>query len=98
MWVERCADVPVPSCVCRCPVAGANAVDVVASDIPCLHATPLQPLPLPTPQNFSCNGAVVKNKELGKVIQLQGDQRQVVFNFMKKCKICEEDRMVVHGF
>ena len=49
-------------------------------------------------QNFSCNGAVVKNKELGKVIQLQGDQRQKVFTFMKKCKICEEERMVVHGF
>mmetsp|Transcript_9318 Transcript_9318/g.19295 ORF Transcript_9318/g.19295 Transcript_9318/m.19295 type:complete len:121 (+) Transcript_9318:102-464(+) len=49
-------------------------------------------------KNFSCNGAVVKNKELGKVIQLQGDQRQKVFTFMKKCKICEEERMVVHGF
>lgn len=55
-------------------------------------------MPPPLRQNFSCNGAVVKNKELGKVIQLQGDQRQNVFQFMKKCKICEEERMVVHGF
>jgi translation initiation factor 1 len=33
-------------------------------------------------QDFACNGTVVKSEELGEVIQLQGDQRNKVFEFL----------------
>ncbi|KAL6999290.1 hypothetical protein U1Q18_000452, partial [Sarracenia purpurea var. burkii] len=33
-------------------------------------------------KEFCCNGTVVQDKELGKVIQLQGDQRKNVSNFL----------------
>jgi len=35
-------------------------------------------------QDFACNGTVVKSEELGEVIQLQGDQRNKVFEFLSK--------------
>ncbi|XP_057460875.1 protein translation factor SUI1 homolog isoform X2 [Actinidia eriantha] len=35
-------------------------------------------------REFCCNGTVVQDKELGKVIQLQGDQRKNVSNFLVK--------------
>lgn len=47
---------------------------------------------------FSCNGAVVVDKEVGEVIQLQGDQRVNVKNFLVEQEICEESRIQVHGF
>ncbi|KAG5551071.1 hypothetical protein RHGRI_009483 [Rhododendron griersonianum] len=44
-------------------------------------------------KEFCCNGTVVLDKELGKVIQLQGDQRKNVSNFLVQIKFgwdCEE--------
>ena len=35
---------------------------------------------------FCCNGSVVEDQELGKVIQLQGDQRKNVSDFMIKVR------------
>lgn len=49
-------------------------------------------------KNFSCNGAVVVDAEVGEVIQLQGDQRTNVKEFMVDNEICSGDRIVVHGF
>lgn len=40
-------------------------------------------------KEFCCNGTVVQDKELGKVIQLQGDQRKNVSNFLVQV-ICGE--------
>ena len=34
------------------------------------------------PQLFSCNGTIVEDEELGKVIQLQGDQRKKAADFL----------------
>ena len=50
-------------------------------------------------KNFSCNGAVVKDKDTkNEIIQLQGDQRENAKKFMVESDICTEDRIVVHGF
>ncbi|KAD5507655.1 hypothetical protein E3N88_15358 [Mikania micrantha] len=38
-------------------------------------------------KEFCCNGTVVQDKELGKVIQLQGDQRKNVSTFLAKIGI-----------
>lgn len=49
-------------------------------------------------KNFSCNGAVQKDEESGEVIQLSGDQRTNVNDFLKQQEICHGDQIVLHGF
>ncbi|CAN8072496.1 unnamed protein product [Agarophyton chilense] len=46
---------------------------------------------------FCCNGCVVDNAELGKVIQLQGDQREKVKGFLSDEKIASKSMIKVHG-
>jgi len=49
-------------------------------------------------KNFSCNGAVQKDEEAGEVIQLSGDQRTKVMEFLKDQEICQGNDIVLHGF
>ncbi|KAK6946915.1 SUI1 domain [Dillenia turbinata] len=49
-------------------------------------------------KTFCCNGNVVEDKELGKVIQLQGDQRKNVSNFLIQTGIVKKDHIKIHGF
>lgn len=49
-------------------------------------------------KNFSCNGALVKDDELGEIIQLSGDQRTNVREFLVDQEICTEGQIVLHGF
>jgi len=49
-------------------------------------------------KNFSCNGAIVKDEELGEIIQLSGDQRTNVKNFLVDQEICLDSQIVLHGF
>ncbi|KAI8552816.1 hypothetical protein RHMOL_Rhmol06G0297600 [Rhododendron molle] len=49
-------------------------------------------------KEFCCNGTVVQDKELGKVIQLQGDQRKKVSNFLVQAGIAKKDQIKIHGF
>ncbi|CAF0785064.1 unnamed protein product [Adineta steineri] len=49
-------------------------------------------------KQFACNGTVVEHQEYGEVIQLQGDQRTNVSQFLKKIGICQDDQVKVHGF
>ena len=49
-------------------------------------------------KNLQCNGAVVKDKEYGDIIQLQGDHRAVVQEFLVDQEIITKDQLVVHGF
>ncbi len=49
-------------------------------------------------KNFSCNGAVQKDEEDKEVIQLQGDQRTNVKDFLVDQEICTPDVIVLHGF
>eukprot|EP00522_Entomoneis_paludosa_P007107 CAMPEP_0172447668 /NCGR_PEP_ID=MMETSP1065-20121228/6934_1 /TAXON_ID=265537 /ORGANISM="Amphiprora paludosa, Strain CCMP125" /LENGTH=111 /DNA_ID=CAMNT_0013199031 /DNA_START=78 /DNA_END=413 /DNA_ORIENTATION=- len=49
-------------------------------------------------KNFSCNGAVQKDEEVGEVIQLSGDQRTNVKDFLVDQEICHGESVVLHGF
>lgn len=49
-------------------------------------------------KSFTCNGAIVNDEEHGKVIQLQGDQRENVRDFLVSEEIIGKDDIVVHGF
>ena len=48
-------------------------------------------------KTFSCNGTVVEDSEHGCVIQLQGDQRELVVQFLKEQAICTGDEIRMHG-
>uniref|UniRef100_A0A6N2MTF7 SUI1 domain-containing protein n=1 Tax=Salix viminalis TaxID=40686 RepID=A0A6N2MTF7_SALVM len=47
-------------------------------------------------KDFCCNGNVVQDKELGKVIQLQGDQRKNVQNFLVNQNLLKKDQIKIH--
>eukprot|EP00158_Paraphelidium_tribonemae_P004033 Partr_v1_DN26529_c2_g1_i1_m4045 putative translation INITIATION FACTOR len=47
---------------------------------------------------FACNGTIVDDEELGEVIQLQGDHRTKVLQFLIEEKIAAKDEIKVHGF
>lgn len=49
-------------------------------------------------KNFSCNGAVQKDEDDSEVIQLSGDQRTNVKEFLVDQEICHSDAIVLHGF
>ena len=49
-------------------------------------------------KTFQCNGAVVSDKEHGNVIQLQGDHRQGLVDFLVNEEIIEKDLIIMHGF
>uniref|UniRef100_A0A1J3D629 Protein translation factor SUI1-like protein 1 n=1 Tax=Noccaea caerulescens TaxID=107243 RepID=A0A1J3D629_NOCCA len=49
-------------------------------------------------KDFCCNGNVVQDKELGKIIQLQGDQRKKVSQFLVQTGIAHKDQIKIHGF
>ena len=49
-------------------------------------------------REFCCNGCVVEDEESGKVLQLQGDQRKNVSNFICENKLAKKDNIKIHGF
>ena len=49
-------------------------------------------------KSMKCNGTVLEDETLGKIVQLQGDQRLNVKNFLLTNEICNENALVVHGF
>jgi translation initiation factor 1 len=52
-------------------------------------------------KKFNCNGNVVSDEEQGEVIQLQGDQRDNVKQWLLENQVFEKqeaDRIVVHGY
>jgi len=49
-------------------------------------------------KEFACNGTVVEHSEYGEVIQLQGDQRENICQFLTKVGIAKPDQLKVHGF
>eukprot|EP01120_Amphizonella_sp_Union-15-10_P006318 TRINITY_DN2007_c0_g2_i1.p1 TRINITY_DN2007_c0_g2~~TRINITY_DN2007_c0_g2_i1.p1 ORF type:complete len:114 (+),score=20.13 TRINITY_DN2007_c0_g2_i1:96-437(+) len=48
-------------------------------------------------KEFSCNGTVKPNTTVGPVIQLTGDQRQLVSKFLVREGICKKDIIKIHG-
>ncbi|CAO4365988.1 unnamed protein product [Caenorhabditis nigoni] len=49
-------------------------------------------------KKHSCNGTIVEHPEYGEVIQLTGDQREKVKDFLIKVGIVNESNCRVHGF
>ncbi|KAM3286978.1 protein translation factor SUI1 2-like [Capsicum chacoense] len=49
-------------------------------------------------KEFCCNGNVVQDKELGKVIQLQGDHRKNASQFLVNAGIAKKENIKIHGF
>jgi len=49
-------------------------------------------------KEFACNGTVVEHPEYGEVIQLQGDQRNNICQFLSKIGIAKAEQLKVHGF
>ncbi|CAM8887800.1 hypothetical protein QQ045_024185 [Rhodiola kirilowii] len=49
-------------------------------------------------KQFCCNGNIVQDKELGRVIQLQGDQRKNVSTFLIQSGLVKKDQIKLHGF
>ena len=48
-------------------------------------------------KNLQCNGAIIKNKEFGDVIQLQGDHREKVGEFLIDQEIIMKEQLIIHG-
>jgi len=48
-------------------------------------------------KEFCCNGCIVKDLQLGIVIQLQGDQRESVKNFLINNEISCDNFITLHG-
>jgi translation initiation factor 1 len=46
-------------------------------------------------KEFACNGTVIEHSEYGEVVQLQGDQRQNVCEFLTRNRIAKEDQLKV---
>jgi len=49
-------------------------------------------------KTYSTNGTILTDEELGEIVQLQGDQRRNVYDFLTKCNICRKDEVKIHGF
>ncbi|KAK9480047.1 translation initiation factor SUI1 [Lipomyces japonicus] len=49
-------------------------------------------------KDFACNGTLVKDEELGEVIQLQGDQRVKVMEFLSTQLNILKKNIKIHGF
>ena len=49
-------------------------------------------------KDFACNGNVVQHEQYGEVLQLQGDQRDNIAEFLKKYGLVKADQIKVHGF
>jgi translation initiation factor SUI1 len=49
-------------------------------------------------QEFACNGTVIEHPEYGEVLQLQGDQRENICQFLTKMGLVKQDQLKVHGF
>ena len=48
-------------------------------------------------RRWGCNGIVVDDKEAGKVIQLQGDQREHLTDFLITEKLAHSDNIKIFG-
>lgn len=49
-------------------------------------------------KGFSCNGTIIDDEDKGKILQLQGDQRTVVAQFLTGEGIVNKDHIKIHGY
>lgn len=48
-------------------------------------------------KEFNCNGTIVDDPQHGKIVQLQGDKRKEVADFLHHQGIAEREQIKVHG-
>jgi translation initiation factor 1 len=48
-------------------------------------------------KRFNCNGCIIEDPEHGDIVQLQGDQRKLVAQFLIDEKISKKTLIKVHG-
>ncbi|XP_036013666.1 eukaryotic translation initiation factor 1-like [Mus musculus] len=48
-------------------------------------------------KKFACNGTVIEHPEYGEVIQLQGDQRKNICQFLIETGLAKDDQLKAHG-
>lgn len=48
-------------------------------------------------KNLCCNGCILDHKEYGTVLQIQGDKRADIFNFLKEKYKINENNIEKHG-
>lgn len=70
-----------------------------------LACFPPTPRMLPANTTAACNGTIIQDKDMGEVIQLQGDHRTKVMDFLTdkdKSKMgkyaLQKDHIKIHGF
>ncbi|TPX43174.1 hypothetical protein SeMB42_g04744 [Synchytrium endobioticum] len=49
-------------------------------------------------KEFACNGTIVQDEEWGEIIQLQGDQRLKIQQFLIQGEFVSKDKIKIHGF
>ncbi|CAF4970848.1 unnamed protein product, partial [Rotaria sp. Silwood1] len=49
-------------------------------------------------KKFACNGTIVEDEEYGEVIQLQGDHRTKVGEFLTKTGMYQAEQLRIHGY
>jgi len=49
-------------------------------------------------KKFVCNGTILKNDDNEKILNLSGDQRHKVKEFLVNYNISKENDVIVHGF
>ena len=49
-------------------------------------------------KTFRCNGAIIDHKEYGEIIQLQGDHRESISEFLIDYEIVSKEQIIIHGF
>ena len=49
-------------------------------------------------KSFNCNGSIVEDKELGTIVQLQGDQRDCAKKFLLEKGLVGKDNLQIHVF
>ncbi|KAJ3245267.1 Eukaryotic translation initiation factor 1b [Chytriomyces hyalinus] len=49
-------------------------------------------------KQFACNGNIIEDEEHGECIQLQGDQRTKVLQFLTEQEISSKEKIKIHGF
>ncbi|KAI0603673.1 Eukaryotic translation initiation factor 1, partial [Pyrenophora tritici-repentis] len=49
-------------------------------------------------KKFACNGTIIEHPEYGEVIQLQGDQRENICQFLIETGLAKDDQLKGHEF
>ncbi|KAI9021580.1 putative translation initiation factor SUI1 [Phycomyces nitens] len=49
-------------------------------------------------KKFACSGTIVDDEELGEVLQLSGDQRTKIAEFLVAEEIAKKSEIKIHGF